>query len=201
MATDSGVVFGGTQPPFRVAPESFSCMEARRTSHQRPVAVAQRVRLHERVAARSILPVVFLSPPYPPTMGAVDAWSFYKEHGLERDRGGLGEVEIAVLAVLDLRQEVNSGGFDAYFRYWGGDTAPEALAALPRMLGAAWADLLRDAMALLGPDYPIDTNPRQERLDAAGIDDALDSMDRRFYDLEASIDADSLLTAFLSRAG
>ena len=55
----------------------------------------------------------------------------------------------AVLAICDLRQEVNSGGFDRYFRHYGGSSAHEALSALPAVLGAEWAALFREAMDLL----------------------------------------------------
>jgi hypothetical protein len=59
-----------------------------------------------------------------------------------------------VAAICDLRQEVNSGGFDSYFRYWGGDSASDALRALPGILGTEWAKLLSAAMGFLGADYP-----------------------------------------------
>ncbi len=35
-----------------------------------------------------------------------------------------GSADSGIAAICDLRQEVNSGGFDSYFRYWGGDSAP-----------------------------------------------------------------------------
>jgi hypothetical protein len=44
-----------------------------------------------------------------------DAWSRYEELGSEL-RDSLSEVEREVFAILDLRQEVNAGGFDGYFR-------------------------------------------------------------------------------------
>ena len=51
-------------------------------------------------------------------------------------------------------KKVNSGGFDSYFRYWAGDTAPEALAVVGTALGPACVDLLRKAMLALGSEYP-----------------------------------------------
>ena len=88
-----------------------------------------------------------------------DAWSFYESLG-EDDRAGLSQAEREVAAICDLRQEVNAGGFDSYLRAWGGDSAPVALTALPTVLGQAWADLLGQATALLGPDYPADADDR-----------------------------------------
>lgn len=127
----------------------------------------------------------------------LDAWSFYEGLG-GRDRSALTEQQAEVAAICDLRQEVSSGGFDSYFRYWGGNTARTALAALPSILGQDWADLLRTAMSLLGPDYPVDVSEREVRLDAPGVLEALGDLDTEYFDLEAAIDADALLSAHLA---
>jgi hypothetical protein len=129
-------------------------------------------------------------------MAAPDMWDLYAEHG-QLDRTSLTHAQQAVFAVCDLRQEVNSGGFDSYFRYWGGDTAPVALAALPDILGQDWSDLLRDAMDTLGSAYPPGPDARAAALDARDINDELAALDDRFYDLEASVDADARLDAAL----
>ena len=129
-------------------------------------------------------------------MAAPDVWDLYAEYA-ELDRAGLTSAQQAVLAVLDLRQEVNSGGFDSYFRYWGGDTAPLALASLPQLLGQDWADLLREAMATLGPTYPPTADARTAALDAHDMNDELAALDDRFYELEGAVDADSRLNAYL----
>lgn len=126
-------------------------------------------------------------------------WSFYEQVN-DVDRAMLSDVERAVAAICDLRQEVNSGGFDSYLRYWGGDSAPDAVVALPDVLGRDWADLLRQAMLLLGDAYPADANRRQERLETLDLADALEQLDDRFLRLEATIEADALLTAYLAAA-
>lgn len=126
-----------------------------------------------------------------------DAWSFYEELG-ERDRDSLSEVERNVAAICDLRQEVNSGGFDSYFRYWGGNTAPIALSALPRVLGQDWADLLAAAMFLIGAEYPTDVDAREQRLDSDELDEELDALNTRYFELESATDADALLSSYLS---
>lgn len=128
-----------------------------------------------------------------------DPWSFYESLG-EGDRSALTEVEAQVAAICDLRQEVNSGGFDRYFSCSGGNTARMALAALPTVLGQDWADLLGSAMSLLGADYPIDPNVRQDHLASPGVHDALDDLDTAYFDLELAIDADALLAAHLARS-
>lgn len=133
-------------------------------------------------------------------MAVVDAWAYYESmQGTERTR--LSAVQRSVLAVCDLRQEVNSGGFDSYFRYWGGDSAPDAVAVLAGVLGAEWGEVLREAMALFGPGYPGDSTDRARVLDSIGVGDVLEELDRRFFDLEADTDADALMSAYLGDAG
>ncbi len=130
-------------------------------------------------------------------MAERDVWSFYESLG-SGDRSHLTNVEQEVAAICDLRQEVNSGGFDAYFRFWGGNTAEAAASAIGRILGNDWADVLLDAMALLGPVYPRTANEREAILSEA-VSEALEVFDARYFDLEASVDADGLLTAELRR--
>jgi len=122
-------------------------------------------------------------------------WDRYAELG-DTDRSTLSEQDQQLFAILDLRQEVNSGGFDSYFRYWGGNTAEVALKGLPRMLGEGWASLLREAMGLFGTAYPTDPDARFAAIDALGLEEALDALDQRLYDLEGAEDVDSRLEAF-----
>ncbi|QOK24201.1 DUF4375 domain-containing protein [Janibacter indicus] len=131
-------------------------------------------------------------------MNSTDVWSFYEAIG-EADRRGLTPQEEQVAAICDLRQEINSGGFDGYFRYWGGNTAPTALSGLRALLGEPWAALLEDALALFGDTYPSNQTHREELLDRLDLGDALDELDSRFYDLESSTDADERLTHALRR--
>ncbi|NYG19636.1 hypothetical protein BJY17_000383 [Agromyces hippuratus] len=121
-------------------------------------------------------------------------WDAYVEFG-EADRSSLPIGQQRLYAVLDLRQEVSSGGFDSYFRYWGGDTAEIALDALPGLLGEDWAVLLRDAMSLMGAPYPRSADDRAAMLDAGDFDDALAALDDRLYRLEAVEDIGGRLTA------
>lgn len=124
-------------------------------------------------------------------------WEFYESLG-ESPRKDLSPVQQGVAAICDLRQEVNSGGFDGYFRNWGGDTAPVALDALPTALGEEWAGVLRDAMELFGPTYPASQREREALMDGLDRDAALEALDQRFFDLEGSTDADALLDAQLA---
>lgn len=130
-------------------------------------------------------------------MAVVDAWAYYESmQGAERTR--LSAVQRSVLALCDLRQEVNSGGFDSYFRYWGGDSAPDAVAVIASAMGAEWGEVLGEAMALFGPDYPAASRDRARILDSIGLDETLEELDRRFFDLGATTDADAMVSAYLA---
>ncbi len=130
-------------------------------------------------------------------MAEPDVWSFYESLG-SGDRSHLTQVEQDVAAICDLRQEVNSGGFDVYFRYWSGNTAELAARVIGRVLGDGWADVLADAMALLGPIFPRTVDEREAAL-TDEVSEALEVLDARYFDLEASADADAILTAELHR--
>lgn len=125
-----------------------------------------------------------------------DVWAVYGQL-VDRDPSTWTPAERSVVAICDLRQEVNAGGFEGYFSAWGGDSAPEALAALPGILGDEWATLLRTAMAIFGSSYPADADARQEALDRDDLGTRLSEVDDRFYALEASTDADVQLSAHL----
>jgi hypothetical protein len=125
-----------------------------------------------------------------------DVWDLYAEL-TEKDLSSLTLPQRRIVALCDLRQEVNADGFDAYFRYWGGNSAQEALEALPTLLGDDWADLLRAAMELLGSPYPVDPDDRATRIDARDLGETLQDLDERFYELEASTDADARLSDFI----
>lgn len=95
---------------------------------------------------------------------------------------------------------MNSGGFDVYFRYWGGNTAELAARVIGRVLGDGWADVLADAIALLGPIFPRTVDEREAAL-TDEVSEALHALDDRYFALEGSVDADALLSAELRRQG
>lgn len=127
-----------------------------------------------------------------------DVWSFYGDLSAA-DPASLTDPQRRLVAILDLRQEVNAGGFDNYFRAWGGNSASRAMSALPGVLGHEWATLLHDAMQVVGSPYPHDgPDQRAARLDAnttAAM--TLDALDERLYELEASEDVDARLADLL----
>ena len=130
-----------------------------------------------------------------------DVWDLYGELS-NADPVSLSEAQRRVVAISDLRQEVNAGGFDTYLRAWGGNSAPVALAALPEVLGQDWADILNEAANVVGSTYPVDPDDRATRLDGdPAADDTLAALDERFYDLEATTDADARLNEYIRANG
>lgn len=129
-------------------------------------------------------------------MGRVGIWEFYETLG-DLPRGELTPLRQGLAAICDLRQEVNSGGLDSYFRYLGGDTALVALEALPTVLGEEWGTVLREAMSLFGPVYPTRQGDRESMLDELDVDDALEELDSRFFELEGSMNADTAMDSHL----
>jgi hypothetical protein len=125
-----------------------------------------------------------------------DVWDLYGQL-TEQDSSTLSPAQRGLVAVCDLRQEVNAGGFDNYFRAWGGNSANDALAALPDLLGQEWADLLRSAMTLLGPAYPSDPDDRGALIDQLDLGDRLGVLDERLYALESETHADARLNSYL----
>lgn len=103
-----------------------------------------------------------------------------------------------VFAINLLRQEVNSGGFELYFRYSGGNTGPLALEAAA-LLGPPWVALVRAALHTIGSPYPTDSGPR-EGVVGRLVEDSpqlLDDLDQRLSDLEVEHPADQLLDRFI----
>ena len=122
----------------------------------------------------------------------LSAWDVYGELST-REFEALSSSQRNLVSVLDLRQEVNSGGFENYFRAWGGNTAPVALGALPGLISQEWAELLSEAMSLFGAAYPSDPDERGDFIDANDLYDALSDLDSRYYELEGTVEADAIL--------
>jgi hypothetical protein len=126
-----------------------------------------------------------------------DVWDLYGQL-TDRDPATLTETQRRLVAICDLRQEVDAGGFDNYFRTWGGNSATDAIAALPALLGSEWADLLRSAMVLFGPRYPHDPDERAAKIDNSDLFDRFRQLDERFHAVESATDADARLNAFIA---
>lgn len=103
-----------------------------------------------------------------------------------------------IFAIGTLRQEVNSGGFDSYFRNNGGNTALVARDAA-NVIGQSWQLLIQDACNRFGDAYPTDQATREAavvRMTVANPD-VFERVDSAFYDLEADQPADDKLDAYI----
>jgi hypothetical protein len=103
-----------------------------------------------------------------------------------------------VFGINMLRQEVNSGGFDRYFRYSGGNTALDA-AQGAKVLGPGWSTLVDEARRAIGSPYPIDTDSRAIAVDILLEDqpELFESFDERLYQIELDDPADERIDAFI----
>lgn len=103
---------------------------------------------------------------------------------------------VVVLGML--RQDVSTGGFERYFRYDSGNSAPLALDAI-RLLAPAWRLVLADAVRVLGLPYPTDVWAREEVLDEVLERDPfrLDPVDRAWQALERDDPCDGTLDAWI----
>lgn len=103
-----------------------------------------------------------------------------------------------VFALNMLRQEVNSGSFDAYFRYAGGKTAPQAAEAA-RIVLPGWSGLIDDACRTMGAPYPSDAESRERVVDRVAEEDPelFSNLDDRLYQLEEDDPADEQIDRFI----
>ena len=90
-------------------------------------------------------------------------------------------------------------GFDRSFRYGGGDTAEEALTALPIFLNDEWAGVLYEAMTTLGVWYPSDPGVHELLLESSAAEDRLNSLAYLIHELEATAGTDAHLSEALSK--
>jgi len=101
-----------------------------------------------------------------------------------------------VFAFNLLRQEVNHGGFDSFFRYRGA-IGPDA--RLASFASPAWAALIDEACAVMGMPYPASSGAFGDVLERLETDDPaqLASLDDRFYQLEIDEPPDTLIDGFI----
>jgi hypothetical protein len=103
-----------------------------------------------------------------------------------------------VYALGMLRQEVTSGGFEAYFRDQGGDTALDAQAAAV-LVGHAWQVLISTACKRVGTPYPAEQPARGQAVDALveADPDVFRDLDSIFSDLEEDQPVDQVLDEYV----
>jgi hypothetical protein len=102
----------------------------------------------------------------------------------------------AFALVWELESEVNNGGFHQYFFNSSGRHGPEVAAGLDSIGAAKCAELVRQAIDVVGPDFPWpDIGERRRALRTARpeLEAELDALDNAFYaypdDLAALLDS------------
>jgi hypothetical protein len=132
-------------------------------------------------------------------MSATDVWALH-EQLRARNPSSLTANQRLVLAFGEVRTEVNSGGFDSYFRYYShARNAPLAAGAARLADCPALAEIIDTAIALIGSDVLRlgDQEAIADRLEQ--LQQALEDLDRRFYHLEATTDLDAAQARLAAR--
>ena len=138
--------------------------------------------------------------PAPPTESGQthDPWSRVAELQL-RPWESLTEPERQLVAIGELRTEVNNGGFHQYFFNSAGDAAPDAIAAATSLELTPLVDLVERAMALFDGRYTADRSARQDLLEELDITGSFEALDTEFYRLEAALDLDTSMLVLAKR--
>ena len=128
-----------------------------------------------------------------------DGWTTYGDL-TPRDWGTLSDAQRSLVAVGELRTEVNNGGFDQYFFNSGGDLAPIAMDAARQAGIAALAEIIDRALAVFGPGYRTNRDQRQAALEAMADRASFDELDREYYEVESTMDLDAFMDALARSA-
>lgn len=127
------------------------------------------------------------------------AWTVFESLVL-RDVDELSPAERQLVSVCSVRQEINSGGFDSYFRTSYGDTAPLAIETATAMGSPELAALIAQAVDRLGLDpYPSDCTVREDAIDDFDVE--FDDLDEAYYALERDHDLDALTEQLVADIG
>jgi Domain of unknown function (DUF4375) len=131
-------------------------------------------------------------------MSNANAWTLFDQLQ-HRDPASLTRDERLVLALGEIRTEVNSGGFDFYLRYSHRENARIAVEAAQEAGCPALAALIEEAIALVGCDVLLldDEDALYDRLEQ--VEDDLGDLDQRFDDLEKTADLDAALSCLVAR--
>ena len=98
-----------------------------------------------------------------------------------------------LVALGELRTEVNNGGFHQYFFNSAGNTARESIAAAKDVALTPLVDLLEQALALLGGRYTQERSERQDLLEELDNEDSFEPLDRECCRLEGALDLDAFM--------
>lgn len=124
----------------------------------------------------------------------VDPWAIYESLSA-KDWPSLSGPARQLVALGELRTEVNNGGFHQYFFNSGGDLAREALQATSDLSLESLRALIQRALDLLQGRYTDDRDARQDVLDQLDNESEFEPLDAEFYAIEESIDLDAAMAS------
>lgn len=129
---------------------------------------------------------------------ASNGWDLYEEL-IERDWDTLTQAQQALIAIGELRDEVNNGGFEQYFLNSGGNHARVALETCESLGETELSALLRRAIDVLGEEnYSSDWDQRRTALQDVD-EDAFDAIDEEYFALESSRDLDQVMDSLAAQ--
>ena len=125
----------------------------------------------------------------------MDAWEAYERLvDLDPDIRSLQEQRLVALG--ELRADVNNGGFHQYFSNSAGDLVLEALHAARSVGAIEVASLIERALDVLHVEDPTDRDAREERLMKVD-EEAFERLDEAYYALEGNSDLDEVMSQVL----
>jgi hypothetical protein len=132
------------------------------------------------------------------TSMGIDGWTVYEQLA-DKPWAELTEGQQLLVALGDLRSELNNGGFDQYFFNSAGDHATTAVDAARIAGQESLADLVSRAMEALPGGYSPDRDRRQGALEDLDPD-ALAVLDDEYFEIESTVDLDGAMNDLAGRA-
>lgn len=112
------------------------------------------------------------------------------------DPGDLSPSERRLVALGELRADVNNGGFDQYFLNSAGDLVMEALDGAVSVGAGELASLIQRALDILDVNDPGDRDAREERLMTIDQEE-FEALDQEYYAIEETTDLDEVMRQVL----
>lgn len=128
-----------------------------------------------------------------------DPWELYDEL-THREWEDLDARQRGLVALGELRAEVNANGFEAYFSHWWADKSETAVMTAEAADCPELAELVRQGWEIAG----FEAGAIPECLERARLNEdlppgAFDDLDRTYYRLEESTDLDAVMRRWLDQ--
>lgn len=143
----------------------------------------------ETIASKNIMDIIA------PMWDGVNIYDSFQTY--ERDLSRFTKSQRYVLAMVWYQSEVDNGGHDQFFFNSTGIVWKDALDGFRKIGFDSAAEILREAVSLLGGSPSFDRKERQEQLDSLSDDklELLGDLDDRFYGIT---DFDDIILRFIT---